>query len=145
MSLDITAKQEIAAPPDAVAAVMFDPANDTRWIGGISTATLEGEPPVQAGSRVARVARFMGKTVNYTNEIFELVPGVRLAMKSVVSPFPMRVTYAVEPNVGGTMASVRVQGDATPMYGLAGPFLAFFVKRNVQGDLRRLKRLIEAP
>ena len=33
MTLDVTAEQRIARPPDVVAAFVMDPANDTRWIG----------------------------------------------------------------------------------------------------------------
>ena len=143
MPLDVTARQSIARPPEEVAAYVFDPVHDTEWIGGITSALILGDKPVEAGTRVSRVARFMGRTIEYVNEITELVPGRRLVMKSVVAPFPMRVTYAFEAEGHGTLASVRVEGDASPMYGLTTPFLSFFVKRNVQGDLRRLKRLLE--
>ena len=62
MSVDITARVHIAREPAAVAAYMTDPANDPRWIGGLREAELLGEPPVGVGSRVRRVAYFLGRS-----------------------------------------------------------------------------------
>lgn len=143
MSVDVTATTAIRRPRALVAAYLRDPANDTSWIGGLRSARLVGEPPVAVGSRVARVASFLGRRVEYVNEITELSEA-RLAMRSVVAPFPMRVTYELsEAGPGETEVSVRVEGDATGFYGLAGPLLALAVRRSVAGDLRKLRRVLE--
>ena len=95
------------------------------------------------GSQVERVASFLGRRIEYVNEITELT-GTRLAMRSVRSPFPMRVTYGFD-DAGNdaTKVSVRVEGDASRLYRLADPLMAFLVHRSVQRDLRTLKRLLE--
>jgi hypothetical protein len=64
-------------------------------------------------------------------------------MRSVKSPFPMVVTYAFEDASGGTRASVRVQGDPSALYRLAGPLMSRQVRRSVQGDLERLRGILE--
>ncbi len=144
MAIDVTSSIDIDRPREEVAAYVFDHRNDTVWIGGISQSELLGAPPIGEGTRVRRVASFMGKPIEYVNEVERLVPGEVLEMRSVQSPFPMRVTYAFEDANGRTRASVRVQGDAAGWYRVAGPMLAAGVRRSVGRDLATLKRLLES-
>src|SRR6266542_1844944 len=95
----------------------------TTWIGGIHSARLLTPGPVGVGSQVERVAAFLGRRVEYVLEVTDLTDEA-LAMRSVRSPFPMRVTYGHR-DAGGraTRVSLRVQGDAGRFYALAGPLL----------------------
>jgi hypothetical protein len=143
VAIDTTAVIRVGRPREAVAAYLRDPANDPSWIGGIRTARLVTAPPVAVGSQVERVASFLGRRIEYRNEVVELT-ATRLAMRSVRSPFPMRVTYGFDhAGEAATEVSVRVQGDARPLYRLADPLLALLVRRSVRRDLRNLKRLLE--
>jgi uncharacterized membrane protein len=144
MAVDVSATGTIQRPRDQVAAYLRDPANDTEWIGGIRSARLLTPGPVAVGSQVERVATFLGRRVQYVNEITELTAD-RLAMRSVRSPFPMRVTYGHR-NAGGaaTEVSVRVEGDAGRFYGLVAPLLGLAVRRSITRDLRNLKQVLEA-
>jgi hypothetical protein len=135
MSIDITAEVHVRRDPTAVAAYMTDPAHDTEWIGGLREARLLGEPPLAVGSRVRRVASFLGRRIEYVNEIVELDEG-RLDMRSVVAPFPMRITYSFEPSDGGTTIRNHVRGGGARI-------LAPFVRRNVRRDLGRLRDALE--
>lgn len=141
--IDVTASTIVAAPRDVVAAYVTDHHNDPIWIGGITESELEGDAPIAVGSRVRRVASFLGKRIDYVNEVVRLEPGSVLEMRSVKSPFPMAVTYTFEDAPGGTRTGVRVQGDPSALYRLAGPLLARQVKRSIQGDVERLKDLLE--
>ena len=144
MAVDVSATGTIRRPRDQVAAYLRDPGNDTEWIGGIRAARLLTPGAVAVGSRVERVATFLGRRVEYVNEITELTSD-QLAMRSVRSPFPMRVTYGHRDAGGGaTEVSVRVQGDAGRFYALLGPLLGPAVRRSIARDLRNLKRVLEA-
>ena len=68
----------------------------------------------------------------------------RLAMRSVKGPFPMKVTYEFEEASGGTLARIRVEGEAGGFYKLASPLMSRSVKRNITNDLRTLKELLES-
>jgi uncharacterized membrane protein len=147
--IDVTARVEVRRPRTEVAAFMTDPANDPAWIGGVREVRVETPPPLRAGSRVARVAAFLGRRVEYVNEITELDPGRVLDMRSVKAPFPMRVTYSFEDrdpgaDGAGTVVRNRVQGDPGGFFALFGPLLAPLVRRSVQGDLERLRDLLES-
>ena len=143
MSIDVTATTTMAVPREEVARYVIDHRNDPVWIGGISESELLGEPPIAIGSRVRRVASFMGKRIEYVNEVTRLDQGKTLEMRSVRSPFPMVVTYTFDDMEEGTRASVRVQGDPSALYRLAGPLLSRQVRRSVQRDLERLKEILE--
>jgi uncharacterized membrane protein len=143
VTIDVTAQVEIARPRPEVAAYMTDPANDPAWIGGVREVRLVTPPPVAVGSRVARVASFLGRRVEYVNEIVELDPGRVLDMRSVKAPFPMRVTYSFDDGGGATIVRNRVRGDPGGFFALFGPLLAPLVRRSVQGDLERLRAVLE--
>jgi hypothetical protein len=144
VKIDITAEVRVARAPGEVAAYMTDPAHDPEWIGGVREARLEGPPPLGAGSRVARVAAFLGRRVEYVNEVVELGPE-RLDMRSVVAPFPMRITYSFSPDgEAATTVRNRVRGEPGGFFAVFGPALAPLVKRSVQKDLERLRDRLEA-
>jgi hypothetical protein len=144
VSLDVTAEVVVRRDRDEVAAFMTDPANDIRWIGGLREAELLGEPPPAVGSRVARVASFMGRKVEYVNEIVALDPGAKLEMKSVVAPFPMHITYTFEDaGDGATRVRNRVRGGEGRVFSISSPLMAPLVKRNVRRDLERLRDVLE--
>ena len=144
VSIDVIVEIWIDRLREDVARVSMDPANDTAWIGGISEARVVTGGSFGVGSRLARVASFLGKRIEYVSEIDELEPGRRLEMHSVAGPLPMRITYGfADGGEGGSAARVRVEGDAGGFYAVASPLLRAQGRRSVTGDLRRLKRLLE--
>lgn len=143
--MDVRAEEVIDAPRAEVAAFAMDPRNDTAWIANIREATPLTPLPVTKGTRVSRVAFFLGKRVEYVLEVTEHAPGARLAMASVAGPFPMRVAYEFEDAPAGrTRARIVLGGDASPYFRLFRPLLARLSQRNIQRDLRKLKALLEA-
>jgi hypothetical protein len=144
VNIDITAEVHVRRPSADVAAYMTDPANDPEWIGGVREARLEGPPPLRPGSRVARVAGFLGRRVDYVNEVVAL-DDQHLDMRSVVAPFPMHITYSFPPaGDGATTVRNRVRGAPGGFFALFGPLLAPMVRRSVQKDLERLRDVLEA-
>ncbi len=138
--MDVVVERRIPSPRSEVAAYATDPVNDPDWISGITEARLLTEPPVGEGTRVARVAKFLGKRIDYILEVTEYVPEARLAMRSIESPFPMRVTYEFDRANGHTLARIRVAGEPGRFYSVAGPLVRAMVKRNLRRDLRNLER-----
>ena len=144
MSIDVTAEVVIHCPNDKVAGFAMDWRNDPTWIGGISEVKMLTEPPFGEGSQIERVAAFLGKRIEYVNEVTNFDPNGLLTMRSVRGPFPMIIDYAFQEVSDGTLARIRVQGDAAGFFKLVGPVLALAVKRSVRKDLHALKRLLES-
>ena len=144
MAINVTAEIYIRRPADEVGEYAMNAENDPEWIGGITESrTLDG-PADGVGSRVERIARFLGRRIEYVNEVVEHEPGARLVMRSIKAPFPMVVTYEFQGRVGGSTARIRVQGEASGFYRLAGPLLGRMVRRSVASDLGLLKQIMES-
>ena len=132
MSVDVTAEIEIARPRERVAAFATDPANDTRWILALDSARKLDDGPVGPGTRVERIASFLGRKIEYVNEVVAFEAGRRLEMRSVKAPFPMTVVYEFEDAGGGTRMRIRTGGDA------GGFYKARHARRRVAGVERDL-------
>ena len=144
MPVDVRTQVEIERPRSEVAAYAADPDNATSWYENINAVEWETERPLAVGSRVAFVARFLGRTLAYTYEIRELVPGERLVMSTAQGPFPMETTYTWEDAAEGlTRMTLRNRGEPSGFKAVAAPLMARAMRRANKKDLRRLKALLE--
>lgn len=144
MTIDVTVSITIDRPRDAVAAYASDPDNDTSWYVNIKEVTWLTERPAQVGTRVARVAHFLGRKLAYTYVVDELVPGERLVMRAEEGPFPMVTTYTWEDAPGGgTVMHLNNSGGPGGFFGMASPLLARQVRGATTKDLAALKAVLE--
>ena len=143
--IDVETEIVIDRPAAVVAAYAADPSNAREWYANIRSVTWETDPPVTTGSRVAFVARFLGRTLTYTYEVVTLMPGERLVMRAADGPFPMETTYTWAPaGRGRTRMTLRSRGRPAGLAGLATPLVARAVRSATGRDLRRLKAVLEA-
>ncbi|PXY31611.1 SRPBCC family protein [Prauserella muralis] len=139
--MDVEASRVIAVAPERVAAYAMDWRNDARWTQGIRNAELTTEAPgggFGVGAEVTRTAYFLGRRIDYVLRVVTHEPPSMLEMTSVAGPFPMHVTYTFAAHPQGTLATIRVRGDASGFYRVAGPVMAPLVRRNLRKDLRDL-------
>jgi uncharacterized protein YndB with AHSA1/START domain len=146
MTVDIRTEVEIAQPRSDVASYACNPDNATAWYVNIQSVEWKTDPPLAVGSRVAFVARFLGRRLEYTYEIRELVPGERLVMRTADGPFAMETTYSFEESAnGGTRMILRNTGEPSGFSSVAAPMLAAAMRRANRKDLARLKAILETP
>jgi len=144
MPVDVTTDTIIERAVDDVAAYAGDPENAPKWYVNIKSVEWKTEPPVRVGARVAFVAQFLGRRLEYTYEIVELVPGERLVMRTSEGPFPMETTYAWEPaGERSTRMTLRNRGEPSGFGKLMAPFMASAMRRANQKDLAQLKSILE--
>jgi uncharacterized protein YndB with AHSA1/START domain len=143
--VEVVTEIEIARPRSEVAQYAADPANATTWYENIERVEWKTEPPLAVGSRVAFVARFLGRRLSYTYEVRELVPGERLVMSTADGPFPMETTYAwTDAAGGGTRMTLQNRGEPAGFAKVGAPMLASAMRRANRKDLERLKEILEA-
>ncbi|HEY6749481.1 MAG TPA: SRPBCC family protein [Mycobacteriales bacterium] len=144
MPVDVTTRTDIDRPRSEVAAYACDPDNATAWYENITLVRWESPPPLAVGSRIAFVARFLGRALTYTYEVRELIAGERLVMSTAQGPFPMETTYSWEDTAsGGTQMTLRNRGAPAGLTTLAAPMLSAAMRRANRKDLARLKALLE--
>lgn len=143
MAVDVVTEIEIGRPREEVAAFAADPSNAAAWYENIESVAWETAPPPRVGSRVAFVARFLGRRLAYTYEIRELVPGERLVMSTADGPFPMETTYAFEDAGVGTRMTLRNRGEPAGFAKVGAPLMERSMRRANQADLRRIKEILE--
>jgi Polyketide cyclase / dehydrase and lipid transport len=145
MAVDALTEIEIGRPRTEVAAYASDPDNAAEWYENIESVEWETPPPGQVGSKVAFVARFLGRRLAYTYELAELVPGERLVMRTAQGPFPMETTYTWQPvEETSTRMTLRNRGEPTGFSKLAAPFMAAAMRRANRKDLAALRRILES-
>ena len=88
----------------------------------------------------------MGRPIVWLMQVAAFESGRHVGMHALESPFPMDVDR-LEPIDGRrTRASIRIRRQARGMHGaMPGPLLGVMIRRSVQGDLKRLKRIGESP
>jgi uncharacterized protein YndB with AHSA1/START domain len=145
VAVDVRTETDIARPAEEVAAYAVDPDHAPAWYVNIERVEWETSPPLAVGSRVAFVARFLGRRLAYTYEITELDAGRRLVMRTAEGPFPMETTYTFDPTPGGaTRMTLRNRGQPSGFAGVAAPMMAAAMRRANRKDLARLKAILEA-
>jgi uncharacterized protein YndB with AHSA1/START domain len=144
MAVDVRTEIEIKRPRAEVASYAADPDNATSWYENIEQVDWETERPLALGSRVAFVARFLGRRLAYTYEIREHIPGELLVMSTADGPFPMETSYAwADTAGGGTRMTLRNRGEPSGFSKVAGPMMAIAMRRANRKDLERLKEILE--
>jgi hypothetical protein len=143
--VDVRTEIEILRPRADVAAFAADPDTATSWYENIEAVEWKTPKPLAIGSRIAFVARFLGRRLAYTYEVEELVPGERFVMKTAEGPFPMETTYVWEDAAAGaTRMTLRNRGEPSGFSKLAAPIMAGAMRRANRKDLARLKQILES-
>ncbi|MBM2822696.1 MAG: ATPase [Thermoleophilia bacterium] len=141
---DVSTSVEIDRPREVVAAFASDPDNATRWYENIEAVEWMSARPLAVGSRLAFVARFLGRRLAYTYVVRELVAGERLVMGTDEGPFPMETTYTWEDTpTGGTRMTLRNRGEPSGFAKVAAPFMVVSIRRANRKDLATLERILE--
>ena len=145
MEVDVITTVEIERPRPEVAGYARDPDNATSWYRNIKRVERKSPQPLQEGSLIGFVARFLGRTIAYTYEIKEMKPNERFVMATSEGPFAMETTYEwADTSKGGTRMTLRNRGTPTGFAGVAAPMMSRAMRRANANDLARLKEILES-
>lgn len=144
MRVDVQTEIVIDRPVDTVAAYASDPSNAPEWYANIDSVEWKTPPPVAAGTRVAFVARFLGRRLEYTYEFVDFLPGERLVMRTAQGPFPMETTYTwAEAGDSTTRMTLRNRGEPAGFAKALAPIMMPAMRRANRKDLARIKAILE--
>jgi Polyketide cyclase / dehydrase and lipid transport len=144
VAIDVSTEIVIGRPRSVVAAYASDPDHVKDWYANIEAVEWRTARPATVGSRIAFVARFLGRRLAYTYEVKEIVAGERFVMATTEGPFAMETTYTwADAGAGATRMGLRNRGEPSGFSRWAAPVMAGAVRRANRKDLARLKRILE--
>ncbi len=142
-AVDVVVAEVIRRPVEVVADYASNPSNAPEWYAKISQVEWKTPPPLQVGTQVAFVARFLRRELRYTYQIIEHTPE-SLVMRTAEGPFPMETSYRYEQLAhGDTRMTLRNRGNPSGFSRLATPFIRAAMRRATSKDLKALKDLLE--
>jgi hypothetical protein len=142
--VDVTTAIDIARPRQVVAAYATEPDHAADWYTNIERVTWQTKKPLKIGTRLAFVARFLGRTLTYTYEVIDFIPNERLIMATTEGPFRMETTYTwSDLSDQRTHMTLRNRGIPSGFAGVTAPVMALAMRRANRKDLAALKSLLE--
>ncbi len=134
----------INRPIEEVFAVLGNPENGPRWSSSSSEVMITSDGPIGVGTTYRSVRTALGQRIESETEVTEYEPNRKIATKSISGPFPMESLVTFERLEGGTRVTGTLMGEPGGFFKLAEPVLVSTMKRQLEGDLANLKKLMEA-
>jgi uncharacterized membrane protein len=134
---------EINRPAVDVFAYVSDQTHGPLWQRGLLEVRRTTDGPIGVGTRHTGVRKFVGRTLELSNEYTRYEPNTLVAFK-VEGTVPGQGSYVLE-EVGGdrTGLTSRVELHASGLSRLAEPFMAMSLRREMKANLAALKDLLE--
>jgi uncharacterized protein YndB with AHSA1/START domain len=133
----------IRCPVEDVFTFVSNYRNSPRWVSGGLEHTQISTGPIGVGTVIRTTGRTLGLPIEATRIVTAYEPPARYAFKSEYQQMPIITTFLFEPLPGGTRLTVIVEGEPTGLFKAATPFVLRAIRQQFEGDLRRLKALLE--
>jgi uncharacterized membrane protein len=139
---------EIERPADDIYELISNPENDVKWQDAVLEVRKLTPGPLRAGSRYQHTLRVLGKRMDVDVEISERRPHSSYVLQCVSGPltFETRVKLTEVRRRAGyaTLLDTTVEGHPTGVVRVAAVALSRHRSREIDRDLRALKRMMEA-
>ncbi len=129
----------IAAPPQAVFAVIANPEEHLVWRPlVVEFRPLDGDM-LEPGGTVVETVTFFGHRYTTVYEVDELDAPHALALRSLQGPVTAELGWALEEGDGGTHLTLTLDAEPPPRF----PFFGAAMRWYLDDGAKRLKALIE--
>jgi len=127
-----------------VCAYMDDPAKDPEWQSYSIETEKTSEGPLGVGTTHRGVAKFLNRSLEWTSVVTGYVLNERRSDEVKLGPLEFTQTVTLEPVEGGTKLTFVMEGEPRGFFRLADPIVIRMLQRDVEGNLARLKDILEA-
>ncbi len=134
----------LARPQAAVYEYLADLDHVADYIGPIERFHRQSSPTLEVGTRVSVDVRFLGITFTQRAECVEHTSPQVFAARSVGGRFFFEAGFRLRAQGRETILEGWGRAQAPRLFGIAEPILGFFIARQIDCDLKRLKRRLES-
>jgi uncharacterized membrane protein len=142
--MEVSLSTIINRPSEEIFAVLTNLESDLKWRSEWVDARKTSEGPIGRGTRFSLFARAFGRQIETIYETIQDEPNRIVGWKAMSGPIPMAFQRSFESFEGGTRLTIRYQAELRGFIKLAISFMIGSVKKQHEGDLRKLKELMEA-
>ncbi|HLC02851.1 MAG TPA: SRPBCC family protein [Anaerolineales bacterium] len=141
--IKVEASIVIQKPVPEVFAYTNDPAKNKAWQEGLVESKITSPGPVGVGTQITDVRKFLGRDMDSKLEVTAYEPNKRVALKTISGPIKFEITQLYEPAEGGTKLTMIGEGEPGGLFKLAEGAVKKQFESQLQGDLGRLKKVME--
>jgi len=141
--IKVEASIVIQKPVAEVFSYSNDPANNTKWQEGLVESKITSPGPVGVGTQITDVRKFLGRDMDSKLEVTAYEPNKRISLKTISGPIKFEITQTYEPAGGGTKLTMTGEGEPGGLFKLAEGAVKKQFETQLQGDLGRLKVVME--
>jgi uncharacterized membrane protein len=134
----------INRPIEEVFGFLTNLENDVKWRSEWVDASNTSRGSLRVGTTFRLVGEFLGWRIPTEYKVTEYEPNRNAAWKTVSGPLPMTFWRKYERVAGGTHFTIKYEAEVRGFFKLVMSLLAGTVKRQHEGDLRKVKELLEA-
>ena len=133
----------INRPIEEVFGVLTNLENDLKWRREWVEAKNTSDGSLGVGATFRLSGEMLGRKIPTVYEVIEYVPNQVAAWKAVSGPLPLTFRRNFERVEGGTRVTIRYEAEVRGFSKLVMSLLAGSVKRQHEGDLHKVKELME--
>jgi uncharacterized protein YndB with AHSA1/START domain len=133
----------IHRPVDDVFRYVTDVRTWPQW-AGFPEAEQVSDGPVGAGTTFRGVSEFLGRRSEWVSEVTTYEPNHRVEQDITWGGVHIRQSLSCEACEGGTRFTQSGEGEFGGLFKLAGPILSRRMQAQLEGNLARLKDILES-
>lgn len=133
----------INRPIEEVFGFLANLENDLKWRREWVGARNTSDGSLGVGATFRLTGELLGRQIPTVYEVIEYEPNRIAAWKAVSGPLPLTFRRTFEGVEGGTRVNIRYEAEVRGFFKLVMSLLAGTVKRQHEGDLHKVKELME--
>ncbi len=133
----------IRKPASEVFAFACNFQNDPSWRSGVVEMQLDPPGPCRLGTRTREVLHFFGQKMITEGEVTEYEPNRHVSFRTIKGPLPVRNYREVIAEGEATRFTYQIEAEPQGLYRVFAPLMERSFRKQLIGDLQKLKQAVE--